>query len=70
MAFEYIDAKLKFDHKVCFAKYNFSLVKQREFFPKERFHKTWVLPKFLEFDAEFLESIKYVFESTEEEIMQ
>jgi hypothetical protein len=28
------------------------------------------LPKCLEFDAEFLESIKYVFKSTEEEIMQ
>ena len=68
--FEYIDSQLQFDHKVCFSKYNISFSKQKESFPRERFYKSYVLPKNLEFDDDFLEDIKYIYESTQSEIIK
>ena len=58
------------DHKACLAKYDIELVYQKEFLPRERFYKSWVIPKNLEFDQEFLNCVKFVLERTEEEIMQ
>ena len=68
--FQYLDTQLNFDHKACFAKYDISFSQHKEYFPKERFFKSWVLPKILEHDKEFMECVKYVFESTAEEILQ
>ena len=68
--FQYLDTQLNFDHKASFAKYDISFNQQKEFFPKNRFFKSWVLPKNLEHDKEFLERVGYIFEDTEEEIMQ
>ena len=70
MEFEYIETQLNFDHKACLAKYDIELVYQKEFLPRERFYKSWVIPKNLEFDQEFLNCVKFVLERTEEEIMQ
>ena len=61
MEFEYIETQLNLDHKACLAKYDIELVYQKEFLPRERFYKSWVIPKNLEFDQEFLNCVKLVF---------
>lgn len=68
--FKYIDTGLNFDHKASYAKYNISVLQQSEFIPKVHFYQSWVLPKNLEHDEEFLNSVKWIFDSTKDQIIQ
>ena len=67
--FQYVDLNMGLDHRMVIAIYNIA-IGLKEWVPRDRFFRTWVISKGLERDDLFLDGAKHIFESTLEEVIE
>ena len=60
--FEYIDTFLGFDHKMVLGKYDIDFEVKKEFIPKNKFFRAWIIPKYLEEDKVFHSEIRDIYQ--------
>ena len=68
ISFEYEDLRMGFDHKMAVAKYNIEINTQKEWVPREKFWRNWVISKELEQDQRYIDKVKVLCDMTREEI--
>ena len=65
--FQYVNPDLGLDHAVVVARFDIPLVVIRNYVPRDKFFRGWVISKQLENDSEFLRQIKDIFDTIKEE---